>query len=62
MSFLFEQQINGNLSFLNVEVSQQRGKFVTTGYRKLTFSGVYTHFDSFLPMVYKVGMIYALAY
>ena len=36
--------------------------FVTTVYRKPTSSGVYTHFDSFLPEVYKVGMIYTLAY
>ena len=35
---------------------------MTTVYRKPTFSGVYTHFDSFLPPVYKVGMIYTLAY
>ena len=62
MSFSFEQEINGELSFLDVEVSRQQGKFVTTFYRKPTFSGVYTHFDSFLPEVYKVGMIYTLAY
>ena len=35
---------------------------MTTVYRKPTFSDVNTHFDSFLPMVYKVGMIYTLAY
>ena len=62
MSFSFEQEINGKLSFLDVEVSRQQGKFVTTVYRKPTFSGVYTHFDSFLPPTYKVGMIYTLAY
>ena len=47
MSFLFEQEINDKLLFLDVEVSRQQGKFVTTVYRKPTFSGVYTHFDSF---------------
>ena len=62
MSFSFEQEVNGKLSFLDVEVSRQQGNFVTTGYRKSTFSGVYTHFDSFLPTVYKVVLIYALAY
>ena len=62
MSFSFEQGINDKLLFLQVEVSQQQGKFVTTVYRKPTFSGVYTHFDSFLPEVYKVCMIYTLAY
>ena len=62
MSFSFEQEVNDKLSFLDVEVSRQQGKFVTSVYRKPTFSGVYTHFDSFLPEVYKVGMIYTLAY
>ena len=40
MSFSFEQEINDKLSFLDVEVSRQQGKFVTTVYRKPTFSGV----------------------
>ena len=62
MSFSFEQEINGKLSFLDIEVSRQQSKFVTTVYRKPNFSGVYTHFDSFLPTVYKVGMIYTVAY
>ena len=47
MSFSFEHERNGKLSFLNVEVSRQEGHFVTTVYRKPTFSGVYTHFESF---------------
>ena len=62
LSFSLEQEINSKLSFLDVEVSQQQGKFITTVYRKPTFSGVYTHFDSFSTTVYKVGMIYTLAY
>ena len=62
MSFSFEQEINDELSFLEVEVSRQQSKFVTSVYRKSTFSGAYTHFDSFLPEVYKVHMIYTLAY
>ena len=57
ISFSFELEINGKLSFLDVEVSLQSGKFVTTVYRERTFSGVYTHFDCFLPTVYKVDMI-----
>ena len=62
MSFSFEQEINDKLSFLDVEVSRQQGKFVATVYRKPTFSGLYAHFYSFLPEVCKVGMIYTLAY
>ena len=50
------------MSFLDVEASRQQGKFATTVYRKPIFSGVYTHFDSFLTALYKVCMIYTLAY
>ena len=51
MSFSFEQEKNGKLSFLDVEISREKGKFVTTIYRKPTFSGVYNHFENFLPTV-----------
>ena len=60
--FPFEQEKNGKLSFLDTEVSQEKGKFVTTVFRKPTFSGVYTHFESSLPTIYKFGMVYTLAY
>ena len=62
MSFSFVQEKNGKLSFTDVEVSREKGKFVTTVYREPTFSGVYTHFESFLPTVYKFGMVYTLVY
>ena len=62
MFFSFEQEKNGKLSFLDVELSREKGKTVTTVYSKPTFSGVYTHFESFLPTVYKFGMVYTLAY
>ena len=58
MSFSFEQEKDDKLSFLDVEVSRQEGHFVTTVYWKPTFSGVY----SFLPTIYKSGMIYTLVY
>ena len=54
MSFSFEQERNGNLLFLDVEVSRQKSKFVTTGYRKPSFSGVCTHFAP----LYRVGILY----
>ena len=61
MSFSFEQEKDGKLFFLDAEVSHQEGHFVTTVYRKPTFNGVYTHFESFLPKIYKFG-IYNLVY
>ena len=62
MSFSFEREKDGKLSFLEVEVSRHKGHFVTTVNRKLTFSGVYTHFERFLPTIYKFCMIYILVY
>ena len=50
------------LSFLDVQVSQEGNKFATTVYRKPMFSGVYTHFFSFLPTTYKFSMIYTLVF
>ena len=61
--FHLNKKRTGKLSFLNVEErSSKQGRFVTAVYRKPTFSGVYNHFDSFLSMAYKFGMIYTLAY
>ena len=54
MKFSFEEEQNGKLPFLDIEVSRERNKFVATVYRKPTFSGVYTHFSSFLPTTYKL--------
>ena len=41
---------------LDVEVSYEGNKFVTTAYWKPTFSGTYTHFDNFVSSTYKFGM------
>ena len=61
MSFSFDEETNSKMSFLDVEISRENGKFVTTVYYKPTFSGVYTHFESFLPSSQKFGMLYTLA-
>ena len=60
MSFSMETEKENKLSFLDVEVIREQGKFTTTVYRKPTFSGVYSNFESFLPSVYKFGMVYTL--
>ena len=40
----------------------KKGSLLTNAYRKPTFSGVYTHFESYLSATYKFGMVYTLAY
>ena len=58
MPFTIETKQNNKIPFLNVNVIREQGKFVTSVYRKTSFSGVYTRFDSFLRDTYKIGMIY----
>ena len=60
MSFTIETEQNNKISFLDVNVIREQGKFTTSVYRKPTFSGLYTDFDSFLPDTYIISMIYSL--
>ena len=60
--FTKEEEQNDSLSFLDILVSRDVGKFVTNIYRKPTFSGVYSHFDSFIPLYFKHGLILSLLY
>ena len=57
MSFTIEPELNNKISFLDVNFALEQGKFITSFYRKPTFSGVFTHFDSVLPGIYKISMI-----
>ena len=60
MIFTVETEQNNKISFLDVNIIHEQGKFITTVCRKTTFSGIYTHFDIFLPDNYGIGMIYTL--
>ena len=60
--FHFRKKKSGKMSFLDVEISRENGKFVTTVYDKPTFSDAYTHFESFLLSTHKFGMLYNLVY
>ena len=62
MSFSMETEKENKLSFLDVEIIREQDKLTATSYRKPTFSGVYSNFESFLPSVYKFDVTYALVY
>ena len=62
MSFFMETEKDNKLSFLDAEVIPKQGKFTTTVFRKPTFIGVYSNFESFLSSVYKFGMVYTVVY
>ena len=62
MSFTSETEINNMLPFLDVKVIRDNKSFITSVYRKPTFSGVYTNYDSFIPEIYKSSLIYTLLF
>ena len=60
MTFIVETEQNNKRAFFEVNIIHKQGKFILGVYRRTTVSGVYTHFDGFLPDTYKIGMIYTL--
>ena len=60
MSFTIENQRQIRMSFLYVQIICEYKIFTTSAYRKPTFSGVYIHFDSFLPSTYKLLSTHSL--
>ena len=61
VSFTTEIEKQNRMSFLDVQIFREYKNFTTSVYRKPTFSGVYTHFDTFLPSTFKFGTVYTLA-
>ena len=60
IKFTSEIEENGSLSILDIKISCENNKFGTSVYRKPTFSGVFTNFESFIPDIYKRGLIETL--
>ena len=62
IKFTYELENDNKLAFLDVTVFRDASKFSTSVHRKATFSGVYTHFRSFMPDTYKRGLVSTLLY
>ena len=64
INFNSDFECDGKLPFLdNLVDKRKEGKFVTSVYRKPTFTGVYTHYQSFLlPNVHKFGLLSTLLF
>lgn len=62
MNFTVEVEQENCLPFLDVNVTRLGSNFVTSVFRKPTFSGVYTHYDSFIPEVYKHNLLSTLLF
>ena len=48
IKFTSEIEENSSLSFLDITITRENSKFVKSVYRKPTFSGVFTNFESFI--------------
>ena len=59
INFSCELETNGSLPFLDVSIERSNG-FSTSVYRKPTFIGLFTNFDSFIPLSFKRNLVYCL--
>ena len=56
MKFTFEKKQNNCFNLFDIKVIRE-DVFTTSVYRKPSFSGVYTHFDSYMPLSYKFSLV-----
>jgi hypothetical protein len=59
--FTIEHEQKGQLPFLDTCVVRRVNKYITTIYRKKTFTGVYLNWTSLTARRYKIGLIRCLA-
>ena len=62
IKFTSEIEENNSISFLGIKVGRVNNSFSTNIYRKVTFSGVFTNFESFIPISYKSNLIFTLLF
>ena len=60
ITFTTEMERDGKLPFLYIDISRSKGKFATSVYRKPTFTGLFTNFNSFIPLTYKQNLVSCL--
>ena len=60
IKFTSEIEENSSVSFSNIKISRENNKFVASVYHEPTLSGIFTNFGSFIPDIYKRGLIETL--
>ena len=60
IKFTMEKEENSSLAFLDVLLTKNNHGFTSTVFRKKTSIGLFTSFDSFTPISYKIGLIKTL--
>ena len=62
IKFTSEIEENNSILFLYIKIRRVNNSFSTNIYRKVTFSGVFTNFESFIPVSYKSNLIFTLLF
>ncbi|MEL6804856.1 MAG: reverse transcriptase domain-containing protein, partial [Bacteroidota bacterium] len=62
IKFTIEHEVEGKLPFLDVLVERNKGKFLTSLYRKKTFTGQYVNFASHCSRKRKISLIKTLCH
>ena len=62
IKFTSEKETKNKLFFLDIEISRDKSQFVTSVYQKPAFSGVFSHFDNFIPRGYKFNLVLTLIF
>ena len=60
IKFTYETEVNGKLSFLDINVCRSNLGFQTSVFRKPTFTGLGSSFFSFSPLKFKIAPIMTL--
>ena len=58
--FTSETENENSMPLLDIKISKDNNKFITSVYRKLTFSRVFTNFESFIPKSYEYNLLFTL--
>ena len=60
IKFTMETEIEKKLPFLDILITSSKNSFLTSVFRKSTFTGLFLNFTSFTPLSYKLGLIKTL--
>ena len=60
IKFTFETEDSNNFSFVDVKITHENKRFVTSIFRKATSSGIFTNSNSFIFDSYKTGLVHTL--
>ena len=56
LKFTSEAENDNFFSFLDIKITRHNQQFKTTVYRKPTFGGVFTHYESYVDQTYKKSL------